>query len=41
MTTNGPNSANYGGLKDTTSKAQDLDDDETEGNVTRLVEKLE
>ena len=37
---NGPNSAILGGPKD---KAPELlvDDDETEGNMTRLVEKLE
>ena len=43
VTNNGPNSQiNAGGQKDTTSKAPELlDDDETEGNMTRLVEKLE
>ena len=43
VTNNGPNSLiNAGGPKDTASKAPELlDDDETEGNMTRLVEKLE
>ena len=29
------------GVKDTTNKAEEMDEDETEGNLTRLVEKLE
>lgn len=43
VTNNGPNSLiNAGGPKDNSSKAPELlEDDETEGNMTRLVEKLE